>query len=152
MPASSREKPIVICVRSLVPNEKNCACAPMLSAISAARGGYVLAEASSGTPQEDATSTRASICAPSLVGFLAIEISALAEVAPAGTDICTGRAKTRESEPGGDRSGRAVLVDLDGAGVEQVAARARPGQEAHLTVTWTLGSATPWAPRGQLVA
>jgi hypothetical protein len=42
LPASSREKPSVICVRSLVPNEKNSACLPMLSATSAARGVSII--------------------------------------------------------------------------------------------------------------
>ncbi len=42
LPASSREKPIVICVRSLVPKLKNSACLPMLSATSAARGVSII--------------------------------------------------------------------------------------------------------------
>src|SRR5436190_1452662 len=36
LPVSSREKPNVICVKSLVPNEKNSACSAILSASSAA--------------------------------------------------------------------------------------------------------------------
>ena len=39
---SSREKPKVICVRSLVPNEKNSATSAISSATSAARGVSIM--------------------------------------------------------------------------------------------------------------
>ena len=43
MPASSREKPKVICVRSLVPKQKNSASSAITSAVSAAKAGAKLA-------------------------------------------------------------------------------------------------------------
>ena len=42
LPASSREKPKVSCVRSLVPNEKNCASAAISSAVTAPRGTSII--------------------------------------------------------------------------------------------------------------
>ena len=39
---SSRENPKVICVRSLVPNEKNCASAAISSAVTAPRGTSII--------------------------------------------------------------------------------------------------------------
>ena len=39
---SSRENPNVICVRSLVPNEKNCASCAISSAVSAPRGTSII--------------------------------------------------------------------------------------------------------------
>ena len=41
-PASSRESPSVVCVRSLVPNEKKSACSAIWSAHSAARGSSII--------------------------------------------------------------------------------------------------------------
>ncbi len=42
VPESSRLNPNVICVRSLVPNEKNCASAAISSAVTAARGTSIM--------------------------------------------------------------------------------------------------------------
>ena len=39
---SSREKPNVVCVRSLVPNEKKSATSPISSAVTAARGSSII--------------------------------------------------------------------------------------------------------------
>ena len=39
---SSRENPQVICVRSFVPNEKNCASAAISSAVTAPRGTSII--------------------------------------------------------------------------------------------------------------
>ena len=39
---SSRENPNVVCVRSFVPNEKNCASAAISSAVTAPRGSSII--------------------------------------------------------------------------------------------------------------